>query len=214
MADLDPQCRHTVCSQANETSLVGDAGVRGVPAQEGRVTRDELDFCYRMVLAAWPHAKPVPETFTLAERLLMPMDARAVAAAIEQFSLDGREFAPTMGQVAKRAQEVIQQVNGTVVPDGQQALSEVYDRIGRCGRYQVPEWTHPAIGAAVEAMGGWEATCGDDNRDAYRAHFLRLYDTMKGRLEREALVAPAFRELLDSSGPRIGMAADLSLDAG
>ncbi len=166
------------------------------------MTVTELDFCYQMVLAAWPHTRPTPATFALAERLLLPLDARTVAAAIEQFSLDGREFAPTMGQVARRAHEVAMQVAGVTVPDGQQALSEVHDRISRVGRYGDPTWSHPAVAAAVGAMGGWEATCGSNNPEAYRAHFLRVYDTLRGRLERESLVAPSMRELLDAAGPR------------
>lgn len=172
---------------------------------------EQLDFVYQMVLAAWPASKATPATFVLAERLLLPLDAVAVAAAIEQLSLEGREFAPTMGQVARRAHEVLAEVNGTTVPDGQQALAEVYDQIARVGRYGDPTWSHPAIGATVGAMGGWAATCGDDNREAFRAHFLRMYETMRGRLEREALVAPSMRELLDA-GPKRLDAALAALD--
>lgn len=159
------------------------------------MTDTELQNCFAMIVAAWPHFKPLPETFTLGERLLAPMDAQAVAAAIEQFSLEGREFAPPLGLVAKRAHELLEHVNGRQVPDAHQAMTEVYDRISRVGIYQTPAWSHPAIGATIEALGGWEATCLDDNPEAFRAHFIRLYETMKGRVERESLVAPSLREL-------------------
>lgn len=159
------------------------------------MSRDELRQCFAMIVAAWPHFKPLPETFKLGERLLAPMDARAVAAAIEQFSLEGREFAPPLGLVARRAHELCSEVNGTKVPDAHHAMTEVYDRISRVGIYGTPTWSHPAIGATIEALGGWEAACLDDNPEAFRAHFIRLYETMKGRVEREALEAPSLREL-------------------
>src|SRR4051812_42139548 len=107
----------------------------GPPSIGESVTHNELRNCFAMIVAAWPHFKPFPETFSLGERLLAPMDARAVAAAIEQFSLEGREFAPPLGLVAKRAHELTAQVHGEHVPDVHEALSEVYDRISRVGFY-------------------------------------------------------------------------------
>lgn len=171
------------------------------------MSRDELRQCFAMIVAAWPHFKPLPETFKLGERLLAPMDGRAVAAAIEQFSLEGREFAPPLGLVARRAHELCAEANGTKVPDAHQAMTEVYDRISRVGFYGTPMWSHPAIGATIEALGGWEATCTDDNPEAYRAHFIRLYETMKGRVEREALEAPSLRELRASFANRPALPA-------
>lgn len=163
---------------------------------------NQLDQCFAAIVAAWPHFKPLPETFALGERLLGPMDPRAVAAAIEQMSLEGREFAPPLGLVARRAHEIMAEITGERVPDADQALAEVFEKISRVGIYQTPSWSHPAIGSTIEALGGWEETCLDDNREAYRAHFMRLYDRMRARVEREALIAPSMRELLDEFGPR------------
>lgn len=162
------------------------------------MTRTELDQCYDAMVALWPHFKPLPATFALGDRLLGPMDARAVAAAIEQFAFEGREFAPPLGLVARRAHELATQVHGRSVPDAHQALGEVTEWIRKVGIYGTPEWSHPAIGGTVEALGGWEATCLDDNPEAYRAHFLRLYEVMRARVERESLIAPSLRELMDS----------------
>lgn len=167
----------------------------------------ELDQCYDAMVALWPHYKPVPATFALGERLLGPMDAQAVAAAIEQFSLEGREFAPPLGLVARRAHELLAGVNGTAVPDGHQAIAEVYEWIRKVGVYGTPEWSHPAIPATIEALGGWEATCGDDNPEAWRAHFLRLYEIVRARTEREALVAPSLRELREARAERPALPA-------
>lgn len=160
------------------------------------MTTEEMHLCFAMVTAAWPHYKPIPETFSLGQRLLGPLDARAVAAAIEQFSLEGREFAPPLGLVARRAHELVAHVRGESVPDAHQALGEVQDRIRRVGSYGTPEWSHPAVGATVDAMGGWRSACRDDNPEAFRAHFLRLYDVMRARVERESLMSPSLNELL------------------
>lgn len=160
------------------------------------MTRTELDQCYDAMVALWPHFKPVPGTFAMADRLLAPLDARAVAASIEQFSLEGREFAPPLGLVARRAHELTARARGESVPDAQQALGEVQDRIRRVGVYGTPEWSHPAVEATVDAMGGWLAVCRSDNPEAFRAHFLRLYDVMRARVERESLVSPSLNELM------------------
>lgn len=171
------------------------------------MNRAELDQCYDAMVALWPHFKPRPTTFALGDRLLGPLDARAVAAAIEQFSLEGREFAPPLGLVARRAHELVTQVRGESVPDAHQALSEVTEWIRKVGVYGTPEWSHPAIGGTVEALGGWEATCLDDNPEAYRAHFLRLYEVMRARVEREALIAPSLRELMDAAAAATALPA-------
>jgi hypothetical protein len=176
------------------------------------VTSDQLRQCFAMIVAAWPHYKPLPETFTLGKRLLEPMDARAVAAAIEQFSLEGREFAPPLGLVAKRAHEILARLEHSHVPDAQEAITEVYDRIARVGSYQTPTWSHPAIGATIAALGGWEATCLDDNPEAFRAHFMRLYELMRARTERESLVSPSMRELMDTAVERTALAPSREVD--
>jgi hypothetical protein len=163
------------------------------------MTRCELDQCYDAMVALWPHYKPVPGTFALGDRLLGPLDARAVAAAIEQFSLEGREFAPPLGLVARRAHELAAGARGESVPDAQQALAEVQDRIHRVGIYGTPEWSHAAVGATVDAMGGWRSACRDENPEAFRAHFMRLYDVMRARVERESLLSPSLAELYAST---------------
>ena len=57
-----------------------------------------------------------------------------------------------------------------------QAWAEVQRQIRSVGVYGTPQWSHPAIAAAVTAL-GWEAVCRSTNPEADRAHFLRFFDT-------------------------------------
>lgn len=173
------------------------------------MTPIELERCIAALLAAWPHSRQTPETFELGEALLGPLPAGAVLGAIATLALEGREFAPPLGLVARRAAELVEEATNGRPPDVEEALREVYEQISRCGYYRTPEWSSPAIGGVIEALGGWEAVCTDDNPEAFRAHFLRLYGTVQARVQRESLVTPAVRQLVGT----LDFRADRELDA-
>lgn len=159
------------------------------------MTEDELDRCMETYMAAWPHTKVLPETLDLAETLIQPLPFEAVMGALAQFSLEGREFAPPLGLLARRAVELVGEANGYHAPDPEEALREVYRTISAVGIYRTPEWSDSAIASAIDALGGWKAVCNEDNPEAFRAHFLKLYGTARTRVDREALLGPSVREL-------------------
>jgi hypothetical protein len=155
------------------------------------VTREELDQCFATLVAAWPHFDPNPQTFELAERLLMPLPFAVVGAAIAEFALTGREFAPPIGLLARRSHELAAEARGDHLPDADEALTEVYEQLARVGIYRTPTWSHPAIAATIAAFGGWEQVCLNDNPEAFRAHFMRLYDMSRQRAVMPSLLASA-----------------------
>ena len=159
------------------------------------MTGDELDRCMEVLMSAWPHSRVLPTTLDLAEQLIAPLPFDAVMGALAQFSLEGREFAPPLGLLARRSVELIAETNGYHLPDAEEALREVYAAIAHFGIYRTPEWSHEAIASVIQALGGWEAVCNDDNPEAFRAHFMRLYGTARARTERDAVLAPVMAQL-------------------
>lgn len=145
------------------------------------MTPAELDRCMETMVAAWPHYSPGPDTFRLLERLVGELTFEVVGTAIAEFSLGGREFAPPPGLLAQRCRQLASLGQTGPLPDASEALAEVYERIAREGVYRTPAWSHPALGQTIDALGGWEAVCMDDNPEAFRAHFMRLYETCRQR---------------------------------
>lgn len=150
-----------------------------------------------LVKAQWPHFEIFDE-----DRLALQVgawldvlgdltlsDARASVAAL---ATAGREFPPTAGQL--RAETM--RLSGSDAPDADQALAEVLQAVQRRGWTATMRggvglsWSHPAIGQAIDALGGWQEVCASDNPDALRAHFHRSYEAVAARHQRERNAPP------------------------
>lgn len=94
-------------------------------------------------------------------------------------------FWPTVAEIREAAASLM----APQLLTGGEAWAEVCEQMRRVGSYGVPEWSHPVIGRAVDAMGGWRHLCMSEEPMADRAHFLRIYDTLAAR-ERETAVLP------------------------
>lgn len=153
-------------------------------AEYARITA-ELNFL-------WPHSRWEVGTVRAGEKQLLDLDAAQVMAAVEAMAAEGERFAPGPGQVRQRALAM----TGAQVPTADEALAEVHRQIASCGYLRAPEWTHPAIGDTVAAMGGWLALCASEDHMADRAHFLRLYATVGQRHRTASTMPPCVHELL------------------
>ncbi len=177
------------------------------------MTRREVVEAMALVSTAWtnwhlPEAKDEREVLIRAWlRVLGEMDNGSVVAAIDSFVVDAGPFPPHQGMIAKRAVELEQRASGQAMPEVDQAWAEVQAEVARVGwtgaldPRRKPLFSHPAITAAVQAM-GWQALCEGDNPMADRAHFLKLYGSVALRAERQALVPGSVRELADRLGPK------------
>lgn len=170
------------------------------------MTKTEYAEVAAELAALWPGSKWEVATMRAGEALLLDLDARSALAAVRTLAAQGERFAPNPGQVRKAAIEF-----GSPVPSADEALSEVYRTISRVGHLGKPQWSHPAIGDAVAALGGWRALCASEEPMADRAHFLRIYGTVERRHTTAALLPPSVAALLagvDLSAARaIGPAA-------
>lgn len=154
--------------------------------------KDEYAYVAAELNALWPSSKWEVATIKAGEHLLLDLPAQAVLAAVRQLAAEGERFAPNPGQVRRRAVEL----TAPAIPSADEALAEVYEQMAKVGSYGTPEWSHPAIKAAVDAMGGWWGLCRSEDTMADRAHFLKIYGSVEHRHQNEQLVAPTVTELL------------------
>jgi hypothetical protein len=158
------------------------------------VTLEEHAKVWALIAALWPHHKPTTGTIIVAEEYLVPLDFELTCAAVKILAVAEPEFAPGPGKLRKAVVELQE----PTLP-AELALVEVIAQVGRTGRYGAPEWSSPAVAAAVQAMGGWVAVCDSDNPEAFRAHFLRLYEPMAKRSSDEAALPASVRALAASA---------------
>lgn len=134
-----------------------------------------------------------------AQRQWADLHPDAVQAAIAVLAAEGREFAPPVGLVGRRAAELVAEARGQRLPDADEAWAEVRTQVQRRGRWAAFSedplvWSHPLVGQAVERF-GWESLCGSTNEVADRAHFLRMYDQARERATLRSITARALGEL-------------------
>jgi hypothetical protein len=148
------------------------------------------------VKATWPTFQvmedQLPAQIQVWGALVGEFTFEEAAGALMRLAAAGREFAPAPGQL----RQTLLAAAGTLAPDSDQALAEVQHEIRRVGYIGRPEWSHPAIGAAVDAFGGWAEVCASTNPEAFRAHFRQLYAAAATREDRDVTTPRAAQEAL------------------
>lgn len=167
-----------------------------------------------LVKAHWPHFEIFgPEQLPMQAGAwvdilgdISPSDARA---ALAQMATAGREFPPTAGQL--RAE--VMRLRDSGAPDTDEALAEVLTAVRERGWTANMtggpglNWSHPAVGHAVDAVGGWQEVCASDNPEAFRAHFHRAYESAAERSARTENAPPIVAALTDGAPVRPALAA-------
>lgn len=131
------------------------------------------------------------------------LDPTAVRAAVDAYAVEGSQWAPAPGQIRRR---VAEHTGAGAAPDTDAAWAEVSNAIARVG-WTVAlgnriEWSHPAVAAAVGAL-GWDELCGSTNVVADRAHFARFYADTRERAVRAAAMPPSVAALMAGSVKRL-----------
>lgn len=158
------------------------------------MTAAELAQAILLAQGHWPNFRVSRATPVSWERLLGDLDFELVITALDRLALESPEWPPGAGAIRAMAKG---SVVGEQAPDVDEAWAEVLHTIRRVGNYGVPEFTHPAIAAAVDAL-GWKTLCMSENSVADRAHFLRIYGVTVRRAERERTMTPAMAALAPS----------------
>lgn len=135
--------------------------------------------CLRRLRALYPDKLLSSETMASYAAMLADLSVDQLAAAIEKHAATSRYW-PSVAELRALA------VEDEAAPPAEIAWGEVMRAVSSVGRYRSPQWSHPAIEAAVEAVGGWQRVCDDDTEGVLRAHFYRTYNAYRERIERDA----------------------------
>lgn len=117
----------------------------------------------------------------------------------------GREFPPPVGIIRRRAMEIMLESRGDRSPSADEAWREVVTKLRQVGRQEFPEWSHPAVEAAVRTI-GWIWICDSENMDVLRSHFLRFYGAISERFDHGAdPLPPGVAAVLPEPFNRLGL---------
>ena len=118
--------------------------------------------------------RPIVEAWAL---MLSDLDAVVAKAAIIKVCRESKFF-PSVAQIVFAAQEL--DPRNEKLPTAAEAWEEVERLIQTMGPYRAPKYSCGTVKRAVRAI-GWLQLCLGENPEADRAHFLRLYESMRSR---------------------------------
>src|SRR5262245_27624223 len=106
---------------------------------------------------AYPNFNPTKKTISVYCELLKDIPTEELrAATLSCLAEAGRKFAPSVGEIRGKVIELRGYIAN--VPESFQALQEVTQKILEIGSYRTPEFSHPLIKQAVNAL-GWRHLC-------------------------------------------------------
>ncbi len=136
------------------------------------MTRQDSVELFALLAAAYPREPMTEAQLALYEAYLANYAFSVVRAAVVRHIAQSPWFPRVSDLLSAMAAE------GTV--DVDRAWAEVQRTIRSVGAYRQPHWSHPAIAAAVEAM-GWEVLCHSTSPEVDRAHFFRFFEVAQRR---------------------------------
>ena len=147
--------------------------------------------------ALYPYFKLKPVTIDAYYAILGDLDENLLEAATLQIGSEGRRFFPVAGELRQCAFDLLDRQAD--VPTAWDAWAEVCKRIGDTGydRKWIPEFSHPLIKRAVDAVGGWLVLCMSENGVADRARFAQAYETLAKRERIKSRILPEVREAVE-----------------
>ena len=118
--------------------------------------------------------RPIVEAWSLMLGDLDPVLAKAAIIKVCRES----DFFPSVARIVAAAREL--DPGNEKLPTAAEAWEEVMRLVSDYGPYRCPVYSCEAVRRAVRAI-GWRQLCVGENIEADRAHFLRLYESMRGR---------------------------------
>ena len=118
--------------------------------------------------------RPIVEAWAM---MLADLDAVVAKAAIIKVCRES-QFFPSVAQIVAAAEALDPRTEK--LPTAAEAWEEVVQLIRNFGPYRAPLYSCDTVKRAVRAI-GWQQLCMGENPEADRAHFLRLYESMRSR---------------------------------
>ena len=118
--------------------------------------------------------QPIVSAWSL---MLADIPLEILQAAVLKVCRDS-EFFPSVAQIVAAAEEL--DPRNEKLPTAAEAWEEVEQQICSAGIYKPPVFSSELVRRAARAI-GWLQLCSSENPAADRAHFLRLYESMKNK---------------------------------
>jgi hypothetical protein len=118
--------------------------------------------------------RPIVEAWAM---MLADLDAVVAKAAIVKVCRESRFF-PSVAHIVAAANEL--DPRNEQLPTAAEAWEEVNKLIQSVGPYRAPKYSCETVKRAAQSI-GWLQLCMSENPETDRAHFLRLYESMRAR---------------------------------
>ncbi|MHC1762112.1 MAG: replicative helicase loader/inhibitor [Negativicutes bacterium] len=171
------------------------------------MTRQEVCALVALASSSYPtmqsrDPRPIVEAWAL---MLADLDAVVAKAAIIKVRRESKFF-PSVAQLVAAAAELDPRL--AKLPTTAEAWEEVESLIQTVGPYRAPEYSCDTVKRAVRAI-GWQHLCMGENPEADRAHFLRLYESMRSRYREDrenekVLALSGVEELIKALAGKMG----------
>ena len=143
------------------------------------MTRQEIIALAALASSSYPamqgrDPEPIVDAWSVMLADLDPLIAKAAIIKVCRQS----PFFPGVSQIVAAAEELDPRCDK--LPTAAEAWEEVIGLIQTFGPYRAPIYSCDTVKRAVRAI-GWLQLCMSENPEADRAHFLRLYDSMRSR---------------------------------
>ena len=143
------------------------------------MTKTEIIALVLLATAAHPAAqgkdpKPVVEAWSL---MLADIPFALAKAAIIKVCRESKFF-PSVADIIEAAQEL--DPKSEKLPTAAEAWEEVVKLIINIGPYRAPVYSCDTVRRAAQSI-GWLQLCTGENMEADRAHFLKIYESMRNK---------------------------------
>lgn len=162
--------------------------------QNEKTSKTEITKWLRELRDAIPKSTDVitPRTLDIwASRLVqIPRDVLAAAALL---LIERHTFFPSLKEILDVCREITYEGR---IPNAGEALEELLGAARRVGYCQpCPEFSHPAVGKALGAIGGWRYFCSSENFMSDRARFFDVYEKLREQAYREETMPEFTKEV-------------------
>jgi len=153
-------------------------------------TKVEVTKILAGLVTLYPRHKLDEATYEAYYRILKDIPADLLDGAALQAGSTSTFF-PSASELRSAAFTLMEVAQG--VPNAWDAWAEVCKSFGPYGRARIPQWSHPLIKRAIDAIGGYIALCDSENAVADRARFVQAYEALLHRAQQDARMLPEVR---------------------
>ncbi len=156
------------------------------------MVRSEVAKLLAVLAAAYPRFEVNELTERIWFEMLQDIPYQVAQVAIKKLILES-PYPPAIADVRKRAMEIVAPPEERI--DGSEAWGEVIRAIHCYGYYKEAEALAsmlPKTAKVVKWM-GWQEICTSENVDVTRGQFLKMYQQIQARCEKEALLPDSLR---------------------